>query len=130
MQAMSETSALSTAKGTNNRSSMLTGFYRQSVEERHEFLRDRYQLSPAELGALAKGGLSLDLADRLIENVVGICGLPLGLAAHVQINARDYLVPMAVEEPSVVAGCSHAAKLVREVGGFTASSGASIMTGQ
>ncbi len=127
---MSDDTTLSVAKGVNNPSSALAGFYKQSVEERQSLLRDRYHLSHAELDALAHGGLSLDLANRLIENVVGVYGLPLGIAAHFQINSRDYLIPMVVEEPSVVAGCSHAAKLVREGGGFTASADASLMIGQ
>lgn len=118
------------SKNAGNNSSSLAGFYKQSVAERQSLLRDRYDLSPAELDALDSGGLSTDLANRLIENVVGVYGLPLGLAAHFQINDCDYLIPMAIEEPSVVAGCSHAAKLVREGGGFTASADASVMIGQ
>lgn len=117
-------------ENANKPSSALAGFYKQSVAERQSFLRDRYQLTQAEVDALASGGVSTDLADRLIENAVGVFGLPFGLAAHFQINTRDYLVPMVVEEPSVVAGCSHAAKLVREGGGFTASADASLMIGQ
>lgn len=111
-------------------SSALSGFYRQSVRKRQALLRDRYDLNKAEMDALTRGGLSVTLANRLIENVVGVYGLPLGIAAHFQINKRDYLIPMVIEEPSVVAACSHAAKLVREAGGFTASADEPLMIGQ
>jgi hydroxymethylglutaryl-CoA reductase len=111
-------------------SSRLSGFYRQSVSERQATLRDRYNLTESEVDAFIRGGLSPDLANRLIENVVGVYGLPLGIATNFQINGRDYLIPMAIEEPSVVAGSSHAAKLVRDAGGFTASADAPVMIGQ
>ena len=111
-------------------SSRFSGFYRVSVSERQEILRDRYNLTESELKSLAQGGLSVELANRLIENVVGIYGLPLGIAANFQINGRDYVIPMAIEEPSVVAAASHAAKLVRDAGGFTASADKPIMIGQ
>ena len=107
-------------------SSRLEGFYRLAVSERQR----RLELTENEIAALTSGGLSLDLANRLIENVVGIHGLPLGIAANFQINGRDYLIPMAIEEPSVVAAASHAAKLVRNAGGFTASADAPVMIGQ
>ena len=89
--------------------SRLEGFYRLSVPERQRRLTDRYNLTENEITALTDGGLSLELANRLIENVVGIHGLPLGIAKNFQINGRDYLIPMAIEEPSVVAAASHAA---------------------
>ena len=111
-------------------SSRFSGFFRKTVAERQEIIRDRYNLTESELISLAQGGLSVELADRLIENVVGIYGLPLGIAANFQINGRDYVIPMAIEEPSVVAAASHAAKLVRDAGGFTASADAPIMIGQ
>ncbi|MBM3131184.1 MAG: hydroxymethylglutaryl-CoA reductase, degradative [Chloroflexi bacterium] len=110
--------------------SRLEGFYRLSVSERQRRLTDRYNLTEDEIAALTNGGLSLELANRLIENVVGIHGLPLGIATNFQINGRDYLIPMAIEEPSVVAAASHAAKLVRSAGGFSASADKSLMIGQ
>ncbi|MEW5718357.1 MAG: hydroxymethylglutaryl-CoA reductase, degradative [Chloroflexota bacterium] len=106
--------------------SRLEGFYRLSVPERQR----RLNLTENDIAALTNGGVSLDLANRLIENVVGIHGLPLGIATNFQINGRDYLIPMAIEEPSVVAAASHAAKLVRNAGGFTASADAPLMIGQ
>ena len=75
-------------------------------------------------------GLDVTQADRMSENVVGTYGLPLGIAVNFLVNDRDYLVPMVVEEPSVVAAASHAAKLVREGGGFVAEAPEAMMIGQ
>ncbi len=111
-------------------SSRLSGFYRQKPTERQSVVSERYNLSQAERDALTHGGLTLDLANRLIENVVGSYSIPLGIAVNFQINGRDYLIPMAIEEPSVVAAASHAAKLVRDAGGFTSSADAPTMIGQ
>jgi len=85
-----------------------------------------------EEAAILQGSKGLDVAqaDRMSENVIGTFALPLGIAASFLINGRDYLVPMAIEEPSVVAAASHAAKLVREGGGFVAEASASLMIGQ
>ncbi len=79
---------------------------------------------------MSSEGLEVAQADRMSENVVGTFGLPLGVAVNFLVNDRDYLVPMAIEEPSVVAGASHAAKLVREGGGFEAEVSSSLMIGQ
>lgn len=111
-------------------SSRLEGFYKLSVVERQQDIKNRCNLSDSEIAALTTGGVSPDLANRLIENVVGVHGIPLGIAANFQINHRDYLIPMAIEEPSVVAAASHAAKLVRNAGGFSASADAPMMIGQ
>ena len=77
-----------------------------------------------------EGSLPLKLADGMIENVVGRFELPLGIATNFQVNGKDYLIPMAVEEPSVVAAASHMAKLARMNGGFQAFSDRPIMRGQ
>jgi len=99
--------------------------------ERAQRVQDFASLSDAELALLGDtGGLSLDQAERMIENVVGVYGLPLGIATNFRINGRDYLIPMAIEEPSVVAGLSYAAKLVRQGGGFHTSSDEPLMIGQ
>lgn len=76
------------------------------------------------------GGLDLQTADRLIENVIGVHPLPLGVAVNFLINGKEYIVPMAIEEPSVVAAASYSAKLARDGGGFTARSDAPVMIGQ
>jgi len=105
------------------RTSRLQGFYKLSVEERVDVLARWAELTAEEVAVLVgQEGLSTSQADHMIENVVGIHGLPLGIAANFLINGRDYLIPMAIEEPSVVAGASFAARLVRAGGGFIATS--------
>lgn len=112
-------------------SSDISGFYKLSLEERLKIVRDFGGLTEAEAAAMDRGGaLPLDLANRMIENVVGGMTLPLGIAMNFLVNGRDVLVPMAIEEPSVVAAASNAAKMAREKGGFTASTTAPVMIGQ
>jgi len=79
---------------------------------------------------LSTGSLKLELANRMIENVVGAFPIPLGIAVNFLINGRDYLIPMAIDEPSVVAAASYAAKMTRAKGGFHTSSTEPIMIGQ
>ena len=86
-------------------------------------------LSENDMLALRRG-LSLDQADHMIENVVAAYALPFAVATHFVVNGREVLVPMVIEEPSVVAACSFAAKLARAGGGFTAGSTEPIMIGQ
>ncbi len=111
-------------------SSRIPGFYQLSLEERAHLVRDLIGLDEDEVALLMRGGLDLQGADTMIENVVGRYALPLGIAVNFLINDRDVLVPMAIEEPSVVAGASHAARLVREGGGFLAESTEPVMIGQ
>jgi len=111
-------------------SSRIAGFYDLSIEERHQRLRELGVLSDAQLSALAHGGIQADAADHMVENAIGVHSLPLGLGLNFVVNGRDVLVPMAVEEPSVVAGASFMAKLARAAGGFTASTDAPHMIGQ
>src|SRR5436853_5712477 len=110
--------------------SRLPGFHRLTLEKRRTLIADALGLSDAERRRLAGEGIDLETANRMIENAVGIFGLPLGIAANHLINGRDYLVPMVTEEPSVVAAASNAARLVREGGGFTADADPSLMIGQ
>lgn len=115
--------------------SRLSGFFRLSVAERQKVIGERANLTENQLNTLATGGLTPELANRLVENVIGMHGLPIGIAANFMVNGRDYLVPMAIEEPSVVAAASHIAKLVRDPSsgsgrGFTASADAPMMIGQ
>ena len=111
--------------------SRLPGFFKLSPRERAQHVGAFVGLSDKEIGVLsAEGGLTLDVANRMIENVVGVHGLPLGIATNLRVNGRDHLIPMAVEEPSVVAGLSYAAKLVRQSGGFQASADEPLMIGQ
>ncbi len=112
-------------------SSRLAGFYKLSTKKRIDALREFSGLTVEEAGALSGArGLGLQQADHMIENVVGVFGLPLGIATNFLINGRDVLVPMAIEEPSVVAGASFAARLVRDGGGFKTSSDEPLMIGQ
>jgi hydroxymethylglutaryl-CoA reductase len=94
-------------------------------------VKDFADLTDEEVNLLqSTGSLDMDLANRMIENVVGAFPVPLGIAVNFLINKRDYLIPMAIEEPSVVAAASYAAKMVREGGGFFANSTPQIMIGQ
>lgn len=99
-------------------------FYNFSPEERLAWLEKNSTLSVEKLNTLSgKTGLTIEQADHMIENVIGVFGLPLGIAQNFLINGAETLIPMAVEEPSVVAGASFMAKLARAGGGFTAHSG-------
>ncbi|MCW5875704.1 MAG: hydroxymethylglutaryl-CoA reductase, degradative [Anaerolineales bacterium] len=111
-------------------SSRLPGFYDLPLAERQARLRALAVLSETELAALANGGLTPEAADPMIENVVGTFNLPLGIALNFMVNDREVLVPMAVEEPSVVAGASFMAKLARPAGGFRTSADEPLMIGQ
>jgi hydroxymethylglutaryl-CoA reductase len=115
---------------TQKNGSRIPGFYRLTVEERRQALRVNSDLSEADLLTLEQGGIDTRGADRVVENVVGVYALPLGLGLNFQVNGRDYLVPMAVEEPSVIAAASNAARMVREGGGFVAEADEPIMTAQ
>jgi len=117
-------------KGMMKDSSRLPGFYKLSLEDRAAVVAEWAGLTASEKAILMGRGLSPTQADQMIENVVGIHALPLGIAVNFLINSRDYLIPMAIEEPSVVAGASFAARLVRDGGGFTASSDEPVMIGQ
>jgi len=88
-------------------------------------------LTDEEVSMLSNtGALALESVDRMIENVVGVIGIPFGVAVNFKINGKDYLVPMAIEEPSVVAACSYMAKLARVKGGFFATTTGPVMIGQ
>ncbi len=116
---------------TSTQSSRLPGFYKLSLDERLERAAAVAGLD-AETKAVFKklGGLEPDQADHMVENVIGVFGLPLGVATNFLINDRDILVPMAIEEPSVIAGASFMAKLAREGGGFHAETTEPLMIGQ
>jgi hydroxymethylglutaryl-CoA reductase len=112
-------------------SSRLPDFYNLSPSERRKLISDRFHLSEDQLDALSgRIALQVEQADHMIENTIGIFGLPLGIAANFIVNGKEVLVPMAIEEPSVVAGASFMAKLVRQCGGFQAETTSSDMIGQ
>ncbi len=111
--------------------SRLPGFYHLPWSQRRQRLVELGWLSPEALAALGgEAGLTPDLADTMIENVIGVHGLPLGIATNFVVNGREVLVPMAVEEPSIVAGASYMAKLARAGGGFRAHATDPLMIGQ
>jgi len=113
------------------RTSLVSGFYKMSIDERLKFVKDFASLTDEEVNMLrASSSLDLDLADRMIENVIGIFPMPMGVAVNFLINSRDYLIPMVIEEPSVVAAASYGAKMTRSRGGIFASSTEPIMIGQ
>ena len=113
-----------------DRSSRLPGFYQMTVQERAQRIAELVGLDDEERALLAGGGLSPDRADQMIENVIGSHALPLGIAANFVVNGREVLVPMAIEEPSVVAAASYMAKIVRQAGGFAAYTTEPVMIGQ
>jgi hydroxymethylglutaryl-CoA reductase len=112
------------------RGSNLGSFYKLSLEERLRTVQEFSGLSDEEVQILKIGTLPIPSAQRMIENVIGVLPVPLGIAVNFLVNDRDYLIPMAIEEPSVVAAASHAAKMARARGGFKTSSTEPIMIGQ
>lgn len=113
------------------RDSRMPGFYRLPLDERRAEISARTGIDLDELtSAVQNGGLSAETADKLVENVLGLYALPFGIALNVRINGRDRLVPMVVEEPSVIAAASNAAKMVRSAGGFSAEMLESLMVTQ
>ena len=113
------------------RTSRLPGFYKVSVGERRALVSDATGADVADIErSLDAGGLDEETADKFVENVIGTYALPYGVALNVRVNGRDYVVPMVVEEPSVVAAASNAARMVREGGGFVAEADAPLMTAQ
>lgn len=111
------------------KSSKVSGFYKMPVEKRIDFVKNFSDLSEEET-KIFSSSLDIKTADRMIENVLGTFEFPLGLAVNFLINGKDYLIPMAIEESSVVAAASNAAKIARVKGGFTTESMNPLMIGQ
>lgn len=113
------------------KTSEFKGFYKLSPQQRLEEVAKFSSLSEEEVSLLAKtGALSIEAADHMIENVFSVMPLPMGIAVNFTINGKDYLIPMAVEEPSVVAAASNAARMARVKGGFFTSNTGPIMRAQ
>lgn len=112
------------------KSSRIPGFYNLPLEERLTAVAEWADLTVEEQEILAEQGLKASQANMMIENVVGTYELPLGIACNFQVNGQDYLIPMAVEEPSVLAAISNSAKVVRAGGGFQAEATDPVMIGQ
>ncbi len=115
----------------SERSSEISGLYRRTIEERRALVREWAGLTEAEVRSYEfPPGIDPATIDRMIENVIGVYPLPLGVATNFRVNGHDRLIPMAIEEPSVVAAASNAAKVTRATGGFSASTTAPVMIGQ
>src|SRR5215831_18524460 len=101
-------------------------------DERLAYLKTFANLSQSETKLLADpcSGINFEMINGMIENAIGIMPLPLGVATGFLINGKDYILPMATEEPSIIAACSKAAKIARSSGGFRASTNESMMIGQ
>ncbi len=113
------------------RSSRIPGFYTQPIEERRRLIAEAIDCESGEFTrSLAQGGMDVGTADKTVENVLGTYALPFSCGLNVRINDRDYLVPMVIEEPSVVAAASNASKMIREGGGFSAEADAPLMVSQ
>jgi len=117
------------------KSSRISGFYKLPVAERLEKVADFADLNDEEKKIFLRNGdvalgIDTEIADRMIENVIGVFELPLGIATNFVINGREYLIPMAIEESSVVAAASNAARIARVKGGFHASTTDPVMIGQ
>jgi hydroxymethylglutaryl-CoA reductase len=113
------------------RTSQLPGFYKVTVAERRTLVAEATGVTASAIErAVAGGGLDAETADKFVENVIGTYGLPYGVTLNVRVNGQDHVVPMVVEEPSVVAAASNAAKMVRAGGGFEASVDEPLMISQ
>ena len=113
------------------RTSRFPGFHKVTVQERRALVSEATGSHPESIErSLASGGLDAETADKFVENVLGTYALPYGVALNVRVNGHDHVVPMVVEEPSVVAAASNAAKMVRGSGGFTADADPPVMIAQ
>ena len=112
--------------------SSISKFFEKSRKERLNIIANFANLSKSELEILENtdGGISFDKADKMIENAIGTFSLPLGVATNFKINGKDYVVPMVIEEPSVIAAASKGAKIARIKGGFEVTADESYSIGQ
>lgn len=124
-------SAASIAGARPDPRSDLPGFYRLSMADRVALVSAEAGLDARERAALSvEGGLRPEQAERMIENAIGVLGVPIGVCVNLRVDGRDRIVPMAIEEPSVIAAASHAAKLLRSTGGVVSEVAAPLMEGQ
>jgi len=112
--------------------SSISKFFEKSRKDRLDIIGNFANLSEEELNILenVNGGISFDKADKMIENAIGTFSLPLGIATNFKINNKDYVVPMVIEEPSVIAAASKGAKVARIKGGFEVTADESYSIGQ
>ncbi len=114
----------------NGKSSRFPGFYKHDLSVRLDLLEQWYPLTTHEKWMLKRETLTPELADIMVENAIGVFGLPLGVAVNIKLNDKDYVVPMAVEESSVIAALSNSARLIRDHGRLTAEATEPIMFSQ
>ncbi len=110
--------------------SQISGFYKLSVGDRLQKIKEICKLDDEDIRLLKEGGLTLEEADLMRENVIGMYALPFSIATNFRVNDKDYLVPMVGEEPSVVAAASKAAKMARKYGGFKGEADEPVMIGE
>ena len=112
--------------------SSVSKFFEKSRKERLDVVGNFSNLSAEDLDILQNenGGLSFEKADKMVENAIGTFSLPLGIATNFKINGKDYVVPMVIEEPSVIAAASKGAKIARIKGGFEVTANESYSIGQ
>lgn len=116
---------------SENKSSRIPGFYRLPVEQRLAFLARNFSLTDQQVSELRNGNaLRIEHAVNLVENAIGVLALPLGLGLNFLVDGRDYIVPMAIEEASIIAAASKAALIIRAGGGFKTKVDRPIMIGQ
>ncbi|GIS97365.1 MAG: hypothetical protein CM1200mP24_06490 [Gammaproteobacteria bacterium] len=120
------------SKSTKANSSRIPNFFKLDIDDRIRALYERGLLTDSDLHNLLNGQHTLKrhVADKMIENVIGVLGLPLGLGLNFLVNGKDYVIPLSVEEPSIVAGLSGPARTPRLSGGFESSSSEPILIGQ
>lgn len=112
------------------RRSNIKAFYKLDLNEKLNVVKDFASLSDEEIMMLKKGRPDMESVERMVENVIGVIGMPLGIATNFLINGKDYLIPMVTEESSVIAAASNGARMARVKGGFTTSSTGSVMAVQ
>ncbi len=112
--------------------SSISKFFEKSRKDRLDIVANFANLSNEELDILQSnnGGISYDKADKMVENAIGTFSLPLGIATNFKINGKDYIIPMVIEEPSVIAAASKGAKIARIKGGFEVTADESYSIGQ
>ncbi len=113
------------------KSSRVSGFYKKSVDERLDIVKDFAELDDADVGLIRKMNKAVDIEtlDSLVENVIGCMSVPLGVAPNFLINGKDYMIPLAIDESSVIAGASNGAKVIRDSGGVTSICSEPLMYG-
>jgi len=114
----------------NGKSSRFPGFYKHDLSIRLDLLEQWYPLTTKEKWLLKRETLTPELADVMVENAIGVFGLPLGVAVNIKLNNKDYVIPMAIEESSVVAALSNSARLIRDHGTLTAEATDPVMISQ